>query len=213
MYDRNELRSALADVRRAYRLLWAFQRRMDDLTTTFSRHLGFRDYQKTAENIGNWAKLPMISYAYLFVRTTAKDEAYPPAGWNSFPRSGDMLLALWLQSDTEFTAAWERNRQEPNPLEFRDAENEARSELHARLFLNTQDRTESTNWLHKVERTAPKWQDQVSAHNRIEGITISPRFKFDLSDLGDEHAVLEAAETMKEKFIAAVGAWPPASLE
>ena len=209
MYDRNELRSALADVRHAYRLLWAFQRRMDDLTTTFSRHLGFRDYGKLPENIGGWAKLPMISYEYLFVRATAKDQG----GWNNLPRSGDMLLALWLQSDTEFTAAWERNRQEPNPLEFRDAEKEARSQLHARIFLNTQDRTESTNWLYIVERTAQKWQDQVTAHNKIEGITISPRVVFDLSDLGDEHAVLEAADTLKENFVDAVGAWPPAAPE
>jgi hypothetical protein len=209
-YDHLELSSALADVRRAYRLLWGFQRRMDDLANAFSQHLEFQNYYEK-EKVGLWARLQMISYGYFFVRKTHRLEDYPSGDYVNFPQRNDMMLYIWLESDTEFTRAYERTKKEPIPTEFNDV-NQSKSQLHAHLYLNKRDRREKTNWFDTSARTSNRIEyDRLTDHKSVEDMQCYG-CRWDLTDLGDEDAVLAAADTLKSGFVTASSdPWPMTS--
>lgn len=196
-YDRSELSHALADVRRAYRLLWAYQRRMNDLATAFSHHLGFRSYYQEQEKTGGWSKLPMISFGYLSVRTVHPDSKYQNDKWWDYPRAGDMLLYLWLESDSGFTQSRKNSgKGEPNPLDFPSVD-EAQTSLHADILLNEINRTEITNWA----EIASKYVHRGTLLGGIKRCGL----RFDVTDLGDEESVLASAEKLKSQAIGSFG--------
>jgi hypothetical protein len=72
-----------------------------------------------------------------------------------------------------------------------------------------------TNWFYRVAQTAPKpgVYGKITEHGRVEDMQVY-RCVWDLADLGDEEAVLAAAEKLKSGFIAAAGnPWPTTAEE
>lgn len=208
-YRRDELSAALTDVRRAYRLLWAYQRRMDDLTNTFARHLGFVDYWFEPDDKEGWARLPMVSYGRAYLRYSSGE--YPRREYWNYPKPGDLMLNFWIESDSEHRRLGEQSswKREPNPIEFRDAA-ESKSLVHVDIFANLIDRQEITNWRDGILRPTYYLEhedNRLVDHAKVPGIKIFTQ-TFDLVDLGDGDAIVDAADRLRKALVAAGGTWP-----
>jgi hypothetical protein len=140
MVDHDELSRALVDVRRAYRLLYLFQRRILDLLEQLAGELGqsfwywlpsgdeeaIRGGASPFERSA-WKMLPLFDASFLFL----------PRGVdpNNAPRNGQWLLVLQLCPDD---GQPEGGKGEPNPAEFADPVG-CRSMIYLYAFIVQED--------------------------------------------------------------------------
>ena len=88
-----DLAAALTDVRRAYRLLWAFQKRLLGYAETINLALGFRlewqsqNWSEAGRGNQAWRLLPMLDYEFRGVRRQP-DDKYQPRQKNLWATSG-----------------------------------------------------------------------------------------------------------------------------
>lgn len=150
----DELAHALADVRRAYRLLWAFQKRVTQYAAFIRERLGFERYNvdyafdkpgRSIEGCWTWDLLPFTLIGLEGVKRVAAVERYPNGAWQNFPKRGDQLLYIHVVSDTALYDAYYNGDREPDPTHFAPAQ-DTRSELHLAVVENRVDRREAANW-------------------------------------------------------------------
>ena len=204
--ERTDIATALADVRRAYRLLWAYQRHILNYNQFIRERLRFEHYYthyqmshpSNPELTWAWDLLQFVLIGFESVRRTTDDMSYPNGEWWNYPKANDALLYVLVESDTGFRDAYNRGKAEPNPTVFPDVLT-TKSRLHLYLLLNRQDRLERLNWHEIVKAVGGKWPKPalVAAHPTVVGVNIYGEI-FDLAALGDEKAVFKAVDNFAE---------------
>ena len=201
--------TALADVRRAYRLLWAYQRRVMKYNQWIRDRLGFQKYNVEylfnrpggdLESRWSWDSLPFSSIGFESVRCVADPDTYERKEWMNYPKAGDALLYVEVVSDSAIKdASWSK---EPDPLRFAPVE-ECRTELKVWLVVNRIDRSSITNWHHTLVKEAPEWPKQGEVVNDARGIDIYCDI-IDLSAVDNQESldrwIDEFAKAVEEKL-------------
>lgn len=184
------LTSALAEVRSAYRLTAAYQRRVYDIIDEFvaafpdREHYWWQPIEYSKPGSANpfqrwaWNMLPMMRASFLFLPAGADPNAVSPDQW---------MLELVLDSDSGFEAP---PQGEPDPRNFLEVERCATT-LRAIAWRPT--RKAKLNWLHGLWNQA-FWP----AHDGVKVETSTPPLSsvaqtFDLQSLNDRQAVRVAA--------------------
>jgi hypothetical protein len=194
MVDQDDLKQALLDVRKAYRLLFWFQRRILDLVQELSGKLGQEFYvwlpAGDNESIGwlrnplqtsAWKMLPIHNASFLFL---------PPGADRNAPRKGEWLLEIQFYDDGEPEESWE----EPTPQEFKDP-TESHSKIYLYAFVAQQD-LGAINWYHDLYYETD-WPavDEVP-ETTAEGL-LAVGLSIDLADLPNSAAVENLAERFR----------------
>ena len=190
----SDLSAALSDVRRAYRLLWGFQKRILQYNAFIRERLGYArytvDYQfgrldKGIEGKWSWDLLPGALIGFEAVRLTALVDSYPQGEWWNYPKAGDRLLYVNVVADTALLEARERCSHEPNPLSFAAPES-TRSELQLWVLENRADRTDRTNWQDSLVRRVATWPGHMEVvMDEATALGLYCEI-FDLIKIGDE---------------------------
>jgi hypothetical protein len=206
MPDAPTLENALIDVRKAYRLLWCYQKRVfdmvklvveefDDMTFYNWRtlHAGHPCRTGTDPMSGRWTwdMLPMVHVSYLFL---------PGGGDHNSTLPGQWMLEVFVNSDDGFSKA--EDGSEPDPVDFKAAE-ESTSKVS--LFAWYCRGETSKNWINGVWQ-AIDWPE-------VDGEKIDyadPPFTvfrrdFDLATLPDKDAVRAAAASFRATASEALG--------
>ncbi|WP_428483469.1 hypothetical protein [Rhodopila sp.] len=194
-----ELAEALADVRRAYRLLWAFQKRILDYNRIIRERLEFSHWSSDSpfkmstwnpETRSVWGMLPMVNISFRASRRR-DDTQYKNGKWSEYPRMNDAVLCVWSRSDTGMPAFASTD---PNPLTFRNVE-ECQTKLCLYLVLNRPNREIAVSLWGASEHcfNIVAGAGTMVSHPKIDGIDIFG-MDFDLAELPDEHALLKGIE-------------------
>jgi len=194
MSDEPTLDNALADVRKAYRLLWCYQKRIFDIVTliveefddmTFynwrTLHAGHPCRTGTNPLGGRWVwdMLPMVKVSYLFLPGGCDHNATLPGQW---------MLEVLVVSDDGFSDP--NDGSEPDPANFEKAE-QSNSTLSLIAWYCRGET--SKNWLGGVWH-ALDWpeKDGEKADYADPPFTVFRR-DFSLATLLDKDAVRAAA--------------------
>lgn len=164
----SDLPSSLIDVRRAYRLVWGYQRRVMDLVQLledeFQTHEFYawtptwhaRPTQLRTSPVRKWAwdGLPFYKVSFLYL---------PVGSDSNVPKKGEWLLEIRIDSDTH---SFPGPRGEPDAAEFPDA-----SATDSVLKLVAWECTEDTNgdWFYKLwrKRRLPSQDDVVEVYSDL----------------------------------------------
>ncbi|MEY9770199.1 hypothetical protein [Sinorhizobium fredii] len=150
--DERALSAALADVRRAYRLIWDFQRRCLDTMKFVAQQFPEREFYQWASNGSNqpppnrsdptrtwaWDFLPLYNCSFLYTG---------PGQDRWHPKIGDWLLEVRLLADTEWDVRDERI--EPDPAEFGPV-GESDTTLSIFVWKCTSEVPDNLNWLRHI---------------------------------------------------------------
>jgi hypothetical protein len=198
-----ELAAALTDVRRSYRLLWAFQKRIFDYNKLVHERLGFAEWGSPVTLLGpagqtgntSWVYLPSADMEFRAVRRHI-DAAYAPGKqWVTYPRAKDSVLYIRLRADTGMSSMLRNDR---SPLTF-DRVESCQTKLFVYIVLNRIDR----------DQPAPLWtaseacrSTPVGGENAVEAQT-APGYSIfgkevDLAALPDEFALVGWIDTFKD---------------
>jgi hypothetical protein len=189
--DIEEIEKALVDVRKAYRLIYLYQRRVLDICRTISKELGLRSHsvrywfeRPAHDHIGKdkwvWDMIPMYRINFLFIPVSSD--------YNS-PKSGDWMLNIRILSDSGYP---EEAKSEPDPTRFtcRPEDSKTYIGLYA-MLITPGDR----NWRDLVNPNMkyPKKDDVVE----VEGAKVCGSV-FDLADLYDRESIKGSVNKFKE---------------
>ncbi|NMM35994.1 MAG: hypothetical protein HHJ09_00570 [Glaciimonas sp.] len=180
-------KEALSDVRKAFRLLWAYNKRVFNIVEHIRNRLGFDHYYTDNWLIPNhggadfcagwaWDALPLSTIGWLALRPNkdSEENIAPRSGdiYNN-PLAGDMLLHILLISDSGFfVAKTGMNKNEPNVLSFAPPD-KCQSKLVLSVYVNDIDRNEGMNWLHRIFKpclNATKWDDPNTGGLAVKGV-------------------------------------------
>lgn len=195
MNENKNLESALADVRTAYRLLWAYQQRALDVVRTMVSHFDdlsfyYWDSNRNGRPGGGWRD-PSSDPSWSLLPTADISLLYLSAGADpNLPKAGDWMLECRLWSDTEIDAGLPADFR----LELTAASEAARSLL--KLYAWRCVENVKLNWYRDLWRNTawPSSDDKFEPIDR--GFEVVSK-TFDLTDLGDEFAILNAANMFK----------------
>ncbi|MDI9849517.1 hypothetical protein QM467_15785 [Rhodoblastus sp. 17X3] len=192
MTGNSELSLALLDVRRAYRLLWSYQRRMLDMMCVIADAFEEHEFyvwepsyfeppcKRTRDPSKHWAwdMLPMVNMAYLCL---------PEGADRNHPKKGQWMLEILLTSDSGFELSETEN--EPDSKTFAPAEN-AESTLTLLAWQCTADT--DLNWHAKMwaAHDYPEGDDVLTDLDEMPFRVLSKTFE--LSTLADRNAVRAA---------------------
>ena len=204
-----KLAAALTDVRRAFRLLWAFQRRVLDYNKIAYERLAFTEWAPssllgTAARTGNasWTHLPMADMEFRAFRRHSDEEYSTGKRWEEFPRANDAVLYMRMRADTGMPLIV---RNDPSPLTFEAAER-CQTKLLMFIVLNRIDR----------DQPAPMWaasdacrailvcQEKATEHPTITGYSIFGQ-DVDLAALPDEGNLVRWIDDFKRAAESALG--------
>ena len=158
-----ETKAALTDVRKAFRLLWAYNKRIFHIVQRINEQLGFTFYYTdnwiAPKNSGSdfctrwaWDALPTVTTGWLMLRPNKKEDGTivtRPGDQSNNPLKGEMLLHILLVSDSGFSDVYAKQKSEPDPLKFAAPESAA-SRLILSIYVNDVDRTENLNWYDSI---------------------------------------------------------------
>lgn len=204
MTDKEALRSALGDVRRAYRLLWCYQDRLFDIIGTiageFERLKFYQWHPNSAARIDGgtdprtrspWFAFPMMNVSYLYRSGDDPNQAKP----------GDWLLEIRVVSDSGFDDLT-HSPYEADPDDFAGIEaTSSRIDLNVFLFKEEfkgnllRDVWNNLDW--------PATDGEISEPSTHPLRTIGTTL--DIADLGDKDAVVAATRTFKATAATALG--------
>lgn len=169
--DSTRLQDALLDVRKAFRLLWGYHRRVRDIVELCARILPgttprqmFINYplSETTKPLGSnwdtWECTPTVHWTFLFL----------PGGRRSKGLSARMVLGMSFIADTAFDDA---ETSDPDPVEFGPVEG-ARTVVD--LYMYTARSRVKVDWLemwneldaHRLEATAAAMEDDEVPSDR-----------------------------------------------
>jgi hypothetical protein len=194
-----EIDSALEDVRKAYRLLWLYQRRIFDICQEIGKQFKETEFYYTNFYYGGrptrnpfkeqvWRMLPISQISFFYYKHNVNGD------WKNFPRKGDYLIDLYVISDTGLTNY--SGKGEPNPTKFTPI-NECASQLRMYIFLNDQDRNESTDWYKIWSTSLYPSHDTKTTHDRIEGVRLYG-YIFNLNEMYDIDTITKCVNIFKK---------------
>ena len=199
------LATALIDVRRAYRLLWAFQKRILDYKMIIYNRLGFSEWGPVSllgrpGSTGNavWSQLPMADVEFRAIRRHGNTDYAPGRGWGDYPKINDSVIYIRLRADTGMPLIV---RNDTSPLTFNAVEN-CKTKLLLFIVLNRVDRDQPSNFWAASEacRNIPTDREQATQHPTIVGFDF---FGMDvnLATLPDESTVVSWVDAFKEQYV------------
>jgi hypothetical protein len=158
-----ETKAALTDVRKAFRLLWAYNKRVFHIVQRMNEQLGFTFYYSdnwiAPKNSGSdfctrwaWDALPTVTTGWLMLRPNKNEDGtivIRQGDHNSNPLKGEMLLHILLVSDSGFSDVYAKQKSEPDSLKFVTPES-AESRLILSIYVNDVDRKEKLNWCDNI---------------------------------------------------------------
>ncbi|MBB3020417.1 hypothetical protein FHR70_003498 [Microvirga lupini] len=205
MNEMVELSTALTDVRRAYRLLWSYQRRALDIIRLIADGFDGHEFYLW-EPVNNdrpvgrlkdpttrwaWDMLPMGKMTYLCL---------PQGAERNHPKAGEWMLEITLDSDTGFSDP--ETGEEPDPQDFTDV---AKSVSKIRLVAWQCTSSADLNWYEDVWNSTD-WPDQdgeLVEHSDPPFRALSK--EYDLKHLADKSAVNNAVTEFKALLKAKMG--------
>jgi hypothetical protein len=203
----SDLSHALVDVRKAYRLIWLYQRRVADIVGLITDALGYKFYSwdtgaigrmsrsRTKDPFGSdqwiWSTLPCYRMSLLYL---------PPNLASNIQRAGEWMLEIFVESDTGAKAR--EDDSEPPPTEFASVEESA---TVLRLYAWHCSADGSLDWFSEIWEQL-EWPEEdctISDEDPAAPVRILRR-SFELSKLPDRASVERAIEEFKalmlEKF-------------
>ena len=197
MTNYDELSKALFDVRKAYRLLYLFQRRILDLVDQLSGKLGHEFYywlpsgdEEAIRGGANplersaWKMLPLFDASFLYLPPGVKGD--------DPPQRGQWLLELLSNPDD---GQPESGRGDPNPADFADPA-QCRSTLYMYALIVKEDMPGKKWWRNVYE--ASEWPDEDGvAESNDAGVSVIG-LSSDLASLADSSAVDSLADRFRE---------------
>jgi hypothetical protein len=211
-----DLVRALTDVRKAYRLIWLYQRRVVDIIRLISESLGYRFWRwETEYHIGRmpgqvtrnpfeegewiWATLPLYRMSLFYFPSTLD--------WN-VQKSGQWMLEIAVETDTGVT--WPEDGSEPSPVEFAAAD---KCETLLRLYAWYCTKEGNLDWFRGVwhQILYPEQDDEPTAENVNVPVRII-RKSLDLSKLPDRASVERALTEFREAIVQKMSSAAPDKL-
>lgn len=201
--DSDQLENALLDVRKAYRLLFLYQRRILDLALTFANEMNLRPYcvgygfnrPATVNPFDKWVwdMLPMYRISFLFLSSSSDQD---------YPKRGEWLLDLHLVSDSGYPEGSSWRKGEPDPETFSPAKN-CVSLLGIYAFKSERD--ERRDWYNNIWRPAINYPfkyppDWSVVTNGKAGVSIYGA-QFNLLTLTSQEAMRLTAGQFKEGLV------------
>jgi len=205
MTDQATLRSALGDVRRAYRLLWCYQDRLFDIIRTITAEFDSLKFYMWRTNSASpidgstnpltrspWSAFPMMNVSYLYRCGDDPNQA----------EAGDWLLDIRVISDSGFDDD-SHSPMKADPDDFAGIE---ATDTRINLYVFYCASEIKGNWLRNIwnelEWPEPdgKAVDASSLPVKMIGITL------DVADLGDREDAQRAAAGFKKLAAHALGA-------
>ena len=184
-----ELSAALLDVRKAYRLLENYQRRMFELLAFIRDRLNATPYYHeyilprpgalgSLENDANCGMryLPMFDLSAFWLRHQGQAEF-----WEQHQK-GDLLFAVWIQSDDGYDS---------DVFSYIKEAEESASKLVISVVLCDQPSTSPLNWFHNVWHSLPRYSALM---NQVASSPDAPGYRaftaeIDLLDLHTQDAI------------------------
>lgn len=199
MNDRQDLKMALADVRRAYRLVAAYQRRMLNASRILARSFeNMRFYFWAPHHYDppprrdtnlvekwSWDGLPYYAFSIFYLENGADHNHQKPGEW---------MLEINFEADTAFDG--NGNGNDPDPAEFKDVR-DSESVLRICAWLCKVGQKDG-NWYNA--RCAYDWPEKEGIYTSLEGGRFGAIIeKYPLSELNSVEALENAAENFKAK--------------
>lgn len=190
-----DLRAALTDVRKAYRLVWMYNRRVMDIAKMVSESFnvdfyawdtnGYNRPPKFGTNILEYSELvtlPFYSVSFLFLGEGAN---------NNIIRPGDWMLEIQAESDSGYLDSEEDS---PKPLDLSPVE---QCLTHISLYGWYATAAADANWFFKVW-VPTSWPDDDDVSKLTANPAVSVvRKTFDASDLDDGPAIEKAVNEFR----------------
>jgi hypothetical protein len=194
-----DAKSALLDVRKAYRLIFLYQRRILDLVKVikkqFEQHVFYQWSPcncdpppiRDSDPLKRWAWdfIPMYDFSILYLPSNAAS--------NGKPQPGDWMLEIHFLTDDGFPHEQEPEPNPSDPTEFRPVQSSASTVVLA-AYLCT--KAVKGNWFWDVWNEMD-WQKEETKDYPDFGIKLVYK-RFPLADMLDEKAVRSAVEQFKE---------------
>jgi hypothetical protein len=193
----DDLSNALKEVRLAYRVVWAFQRKILDLCATISDKFDREFYywypietdmtpmgrKDPTNDRWAWDFLPLYYFSILYLG---------PGNETYIPRAGDWMLEISIRADDSVDLS---GNTEPNPAKF-DSPEKGSSKLTLYGWFCT--RTKNGNWVDDVwdKLDWPK-NENILVHHKESGIKVVGK-SFGLTDLISPEAVSSVVNQFKE---------------
>lgn len=197
----SELKAALVDVRKAFRLLYYYNARLMDLARQISGHFAvdYYWYHVGPQNPAGWGNLrtgPTGLSPWAWLLSYDFSILYLPKGADSNkPKAGQWMLELRFLGDTAYD--W---REEPQavPADFEKPE-ESTSVLDMNAFVCTKDC--GVNW-HGDLYMRSEWPEDERVFIRPDGLVKVLGVRSDLADLGTEEAIRDFVASFRQRLMA-----------
>ena len=196
---KTELAAALVDVRRAYRLLHGYQRRVNDLFYAAHEFLIKQGLEFESWGPLNVWSLPRKNTPFFRPETWAWDltPAYQvECVWRRSKNEVHHKIHIHAIADTGYN---DSDEGEPNPAKFEPAE-ASRSELRIGLYRTRTTKPDWSGAWEKFSVIANRKGGDIHRVNVAQDEYAHRYFDIDLAELGDEHAV-------KEKLLRPIEEW------
>jgi len=199
------LHHALTDVRKAYRLLWAFQKRVIAYNRIIRDRLGFEHNDAGSrfakpngadpELCYTWDFLPMVQYRFVSKRVQAEK-------WWETPKAGDAILYVRLRADTGLPM---QSKNEPDALTFPSVES-CRTLLQIAIILNQRDRDANIKFNDMTGQCAllDEARNEFRPGFPVDGVDVF-HTHLDMTELGDEMALLGQVDDFATQAAKALG--------
>jgi len=196
-----DLTQALADVRKAYRLIWLYQRGVVDIITRIAETFEYDFYNWNTSSIGQmpgkstadpfskdrpwiWKTLPLYRMSLLYL---------PKSLLKNVQKTGEWMLEIRVEADTGFE---EKDDSEPLPSDFKAVD---QTETVLRLYAWYCTKDGKLDWFSDIWNGLdwPEEDDEVTVEDSDVPIR-AVRKSFDLSKLPDRASVEQAARDFRK---------------
>jgi hypothetical protein len=218
-----DLTSAFTDVRRAYRLLWGYQKRVLHCIAFIRDRLGYTrhccvDYQfnKPSDDIEDrwtWDALPFTLIGFEAVKRAPLRAEETPTAANRRVRMGDRFLYLYVVSDTGlddmlYAENWER---EPDPSRFAPPE-ASRSELRLHILESRRDQEPTIGWDKGIVQKIECWPEHGKClDDEVLGVCMYSE-TFNFAEIADQDALSARVDVFQKAAESALAGTPVAAL-
>ncbi len=190
----NNLKNVLIEVRKAYRLIYLYQKNIISTIDRFSQEFPCQFYwwtptknsptpQRSTNPTGRWVWdfLPLYSPAFLYISEGGQASDHSPGEW---------LLSLELITDSEY----DPDGAEPNPLNFEKAENSETLLIASFWYCK---KAIKENWYYGIWRELDYPEETYDEYESPEGL-VCVKKEFALEELEDENLIIKATQNFKQ---------------
>jgi hypothetical protein len=201
---RPDLLRALVEARKAYRILYAYQRRVLDLCSEIADLLqleffsswsypnGTPRYRKNPTQYDAWSFLPLVDMSVFF----------SSSGEGSYSSKGDWMLEFRVISDSAYKDAWEASGSKVAPLDTFSSADKTESYMLTYGWLRTKSGT--GDWTRDIHSNAD-WPEPGKILKRDDlGVTAYCQ-RLEFTDLLDRASVRKHVEKLTADFQRKIG--------